>query len=422
MLRSITPNPWKLVGKIFKAWENFDWGLFILVVGLTSFAGIVIHSVQLTQEGRTEWLSHFVFTIAGTLLVLIMARLRYELLLQWHWLFFAIANMLLMAVFFLGVTVNGAPRWLNMGGVLIQPAEIAKLALIISVAAILHEHPAKNWSSIFRVLGITLLPWALVLLQPDLGTSLAFGAITLGMLYWANANPAWLIIMLSPIVSVILFSLSFPAWLIWTGLMGIIGWFSLPSRFITTVIAVASNLIAGELGRVLWNALKPYQKARLTLFLDPHQDPLGGGYQLIQSRIAVGSGKLWGQGLNQGTQTQLNFVPEQHTDFIFSAVGEEFGFIGTILILLVFWLICFRLVYVASTAKENFGSLICVGFLSMVIFQVIINIGMNVGLAPITGLPLPWMSYGGSSLLTNFLALGIVESIATYRQKKNRNN
>ncbi len=418
MLRSLAPNPWKSLKKIVKAWEKFDWFLFLLIVGLTNFAGVMIQSIQLGQEGRSEWLLHFIFAGVGTFLVLIMARFRYEFLLQWHWVIYAIANILLIGVFFLGVTVNGAQNWLSLGGLTIQPSEFAKLALIISLSAILHEHPASNLGSVFRAFGVTIIPWILVLLQPDLGTSLAFGAITLGMLYWANANPGWLILIVSPLVSIILFTLFFPAWVIWTVLMGIIAWLTLPLRFFTTILTVAMNLVAGELGSLLWGVLKPYQKDRLTLFLNPEKDPLGGGYHLIQSRIAIGSGEIWGKGLHHGTQTQLNFVPEQHTDFIFSAVGEEYGFIGAILVLLVFWLICFRLIYIASTAKENFGSLICVGILSMVIFQVIVNIGMTIGVAPITGIPLPWMSYGGSSLLTNFLALGIVESIASYRQKK----
>jgi rod shape determining protein RodA len=181
---------------------------------------------------------------------------------------------------------------------------------------------------------------------------------------------------------------------------------------------VAGNFVAGSLGGLLWGLLKEYQKERLTLFLHPEKNPLGGGYQLIQSRIAIGSGELWGKGLYQGTQTQLNFIPEQHTDFIFSAVGEELGFIGSMGVLIVIWLICLRLVIIACRAKENFGSLIAIGVLSMIAFQTIINIGMTVGLAPITGIPLPWMSYGRSSLLTNFIALGLVESIANYRPRK----
>ncbi len=418
MLRSFTPNPGKSLIKTLKEWENFDWFLFLLVIGLTIFSGLMIHSTQIMEEGKTEWLLHFIFCGFGAFLALVIARCRYEVLIQWHWLIYTLINIMLLAVIFIGVTANGAQSWIRLGGFNIQPSEFAKLALIITLAALLHEKPASTLGSVFRVLGVTLVPWILILLQPDLGTSLVFGAITLGMLYWANANPGWIILMISPIVSVIIFSLFYPAWVVWAVLMGIIAWFSLPLPFLTTIIAVAGNFMAGKLGSILWGLLKEYQKDRLTLFLNPEKDPLGGGYHLIQSRIAIGSGEIWGKGLHHGTQTQLNFVPEQHTDFIFSAVGEELGFIGTILVLLVFWLICFRLIYIASTAKENFGSLIAVGVLSMIIFQVVINIGMTVGIAPITGIPLPWMSYGGSSLLTNFIALGIVESVANYRQKK----
>jgi rod shape determining protein RodA len=173
----------------------------------------------------------------------------------------------------------------------------------------------------------------------------------------------------------------------------------------------------GELGHIFWNILKDYQKARITTFLDPERDPLGAGYHLIQSRIAIGAGELWGQGLNQGTQTQLNFIPEQHTDFVFSVVGEELGFVGSILLLLTYLLLCWRLVRVAREAPNNFGSLIAVGVFSMIAFQTIVNLSMTVGLAPVTGIPLPLITYGRSSLLTNFLALGLVESVANYRRK-----
>ncbi|NES85920.1 MAG: FtsW/RodA/SpoVE family cell cycle protein, partial [Moorea sp. SIO2B7] len=248
--------------------------------------------------------------------------------------------------------------------------------------------------------------------------SLVFGVITLGMLYWANANLGWLILMISPLVSAIIFNIFLPGWLIWSALMMLIAWFTLPWRKTAAVVVIAVNFVSGGLGILLWNLLKEYQKKRLIMFLNPEQDPLGAGYHLIQSRIAIGAGEMWGKGLNQGTQTQLNFIPEQHTDFIFSAVGEELGFVGSICLLLVFWLICLRLVFIACNAKENFGSLLAIGVLSMIAFQVVVNISMTVGLAPITGIPLPWMSYGRSALLTNFLAIGLVESVANYRQSK----
>ena len=416
--KALANNSRKSEIRFLKPWASIDWSLLLLVVGLTIFSAITIQSTQLYDK-KNDWLLHLIFGGLGTSIVLIIARWRYELLIQWHWLTYAITNLLLIAVILVGVTANGAQSWLNVGGFNVQPSEFAKLGLIITLAAILHNRPATTILGVLRVLAIAAFPLILILLQPDLGTSLVFGAITLGMLYWSNTNPGWLIIMVSPIVSAILFNLFFPGWLVWAIVVGIIAWLTLPWKFLATIVVAAVNFAAGELGTFLWGLLKEYQKDRLTLFLHPEKDPLGGGYHLIQSQIAIGSGEIWGKGLYHGTQTQLNFVPEQHTDFIFSAVGEEFGFIGGVCILLVFWLICFRLVYIACTAKEDLGSLMAIGVLSMIVFQVAINIGMTVGLAPITGIPLPWMSYGGSSLLTNFLAIGIVESVANYRQKKN---
>jgi rod shape determining protein RodA len=394
-----------------------DWVLFGAVVGLTAYGGLMIHSTELMNQAIDGW-QHWLFGLIGTVMAILIARSRYESLLQWHWLTYLLTNLFLVAVIVMGVSANGAQSWLNIGSFNIQPSEFAKVGLIVTLASLLHQKPASSLLSVFRVLLVTAVPWVLILLQPDLGTSLVFGAITLGMLYWADAHPGWLIVMLSPLVSAILFNLVFPAWVVWAVLMGIIAWISLPWKLLSTIIVVAANTIVGQLGGVLWGLLKEYQKDRLTLFLHPEKNPLGGGYQLIQSRIAIGSGELWGRGLHQGTQTQLNFIPEQHTDFIFSAIGEEFGFIGGMAVLIIFWLICLRLVMIANTAKENFGSLLAIGVLSMIAFQTIVNISMTVGLAPITGIPLPFLSYGRSALLTNFIALGLVESVANHRPRK----
>ena len=395
-------------------WQQIDWFLLVLVVGLSLFGSLMIYTTQIYEQG-TDWLQQLIMTGIGLIILMLVAQSRYEILLQFHWLTYALTNILLIAVMTIGVTVNGAQSWINIGGFNFQPSEFAKLGVIITLAAILHYQDASKISSILRALGIMVLPWALIFLQPDLGTSLVFGAITMGMLYWANADFGWILLMLSPIVSAFLFNLFLPVWLVFVILMILIAWFTLPWRSLWALAVLTINYAAGKLGSVLWDVLKPYQKARLTLFLDPEKDPLGGGYHLIQSRIAIGSGGIWGDGLFNGTQTQLNFVPEQHTDFIFSAIGEELGFVGCMAVLLVFWLICWRLIWVACNAKDNFGSLLAIGVLSMIAFQTIVNIGMTVGLAPITGIPLPWLSYGRSSLLTNFLAIGLVESVANYR-------
>ncbi|OAB57846.1 rod shape-determining protein RodA [Phormidium willei BDU 130791] len=399
-----------------QAWQSIDWTLLILSIGLTVYAGLVIRSSQLTLE-YTEWWQHWLTGAIGVAIALVIARWRYEILVQWTWIIYVITNLSLIAVMVLGTTALGAQRWITIGGFNIQPSEFAKLGLIITLATMLEGRTAANFPTVLKSLAVAAVPWSLVFLQPDLGTSLVFGAITLGMLYWANANPGWLLLLISPMISAILFSLLLPVWFIWVAGMAVIAWLTIPGRWFGAIAALTVNLVSGRLGEVLWDLLKPYQKDRIVLFLDPSRDPLGGGYHLIQSRIAIGAGELWGRGLGQGTQTQGGFIPEQHTDFIFSAVGEEWGFVGAIAVLFVFWLICLRLVIIAQTAKDNFGSLLAVGVLSMLVFQVIVNVSMTIGLAPVTGIPLPWMSYGRSALLTNFLAVGLVESVNNHRQR-----
>ncbi|AFZ11848.1 rod shape-determining protein RodA [Crinalium epipsammum PCC 9333] len=397
-------------------WQQVDWLLLAVTVGLTVFGGVMIRSAELNQ-GLTDWWQHWLIGAIGLAIALFISRSRYENLLEWHWIIYGLTNLSLIAVIVIGSSAKGAQRWISIGGFNLQPSEFAKVGVMITLAAILHTHTASTLPAFGKALAITAVPWLLVFIQPDLGTSLVFGAITLGMLYWANANPGWLLLLVSPIVSAILFNVFLPSWFIWAVIVGAVAWFSLPWSWYGAVGAVIANFASGELGHIFWGLLKDYQKDRLILFLDPQKDPLGGGYHLIQSRIAIGAGGFWGKGLNQGSQTQLNFIPEQHTDFIFSAIGEELGFIGCLAVLLVFWLLCWRLIIIAQTSKENFGSLLAIGVLSMIVFQVIVNIGMTIGLAPVTGIPLPWVSYGRSALLTNFIAIGIVESVANYRHR-----
>jgi rod shape determining protein RodA len=418
-----------------KPWQQMDGLLFLLPVAVSMFGGLMILSTELKQP-VTDWWWHWLIAAIGSTIALFLARCRYETLMEWHWFIYGLTNVSLIAVMFGGVAAKGAQRWIAIAGFNVQPSEFAKVGLIITLAALLHRQTASTLESVFRVLAITAVPWALVFLQPDLATSLVFGAIFLGMLYWANANPGWLILMVSPIIAAILFSISWPLstpillseeiqlsvlGLVWAVAMGIVGWVSLPwKRFgIGAIGPLCLNLLGGELGIFAWkHLLREYQKNRLSVFINPEHDPLGAGYHLIQSRIAIGAGEVWGWGLFKGPMTQLNFVPEQHTDFIFSAVAEEFGLVGCLVLLSVFCLICFRLLHVAQTAKDNFGSLLAIGVLSMIVFQLIVNVGMTVGLAPVAGIPLPWMSYGRSAMLTNFIAIGIVESVANYRQRK----
>ncbi|MBE9030494.1 rod shape-determining protein RodA [filamentous cyanobacterium LEGE 11480] len=431
------PKTWPKLNlrPLLRPWEQVDWWLAIAVVGMIALAGLMIRSTEiqvlLEKEGwMQQWLSgygwqHWVTGGVGLLFATCLARFRYELLMQWKWVLYGITNLGLVAVKLVGESELGAQRWINILGFNVQPSEFAKLAVIIMLAGLLHERPATSLLSMFRALAIVALPWALIFFEPNLGTSLVFGAITLGMLYWGNANPGWLLLMLSPIFSAIGynvlsgFGLGYLAiWVVWILALGFIAWRTLPWRHWAGLVAIGINLAASFLSGFLWtNVLRDYQKQRVTMFINPEQDPTGGGYHLIQSRIAIGAGKVFGRGLHNGTQTQNSFIPEQHTDFIFTAIGEELGFIGAALVLVIFLVICFRLLVIAQNAKDDFGSLIAIGVFSMVLFQTVINIGMTIGLSPVTGIPLPYLSYGRSALLMNCLALGIVESVANYRRR-----
>lgn len=422
MFRKKSPSrlrPW------LQPWQGMDWYLFGAILALTGLGGVMIHSVQLAHTERQDWIFHLLIGSVGTFLVFFLARLRYDALLAWKWWIYGATNVSLLLVMIMGLEAKGAQRWLGLFGFGIQPSEFAKLGAIITLAAVLHQRSASTIPMMLKVLAIAALPWVLIFLQPNLGTSLVFGAITIGMLYWGNANPGWLLLLLSPVISAVLFTtvitkgaLGIGAIGLWIAIVGLVAWKTLPWKTYGALVPIVLNLIAGGLGQVLWQfVLHDYQKARILMFIDPDQDPLGAGYHLIQSRIAIGAGELTGRGLFRGTQTQLDFIPEQHTDFIFTAIGEELGFLGAIFVLAAYLLICYRLLIIAQNAKDEFGSLLAVGVFSMIIFQVSINIGMTINLSPVTGIPLPWLSHGNAALLMNFMAIGLVESVANFRDR-----
>ena len=325
----------------------------------------------------------------------------------------------LLAVNLVGTEALGAQRWLALGPFQVQPSEFAKLSTVILVAAILDRFPIRKPVDLLRPFGVILTPWALVLVQPDLGTSLVFGAVLLGMLYWSAMPWQWLLLLLSPLPTALLGGLRntgepgiLVVQVVWIVAMGITAWRHLPWRWLGAVLTAAA-LVATSLSTPwLWeHGLKDYQRDRLTLFLNPSMDPLGGGYHIIQSIIGIGSGGFSGTGLLQGQLTRLQFIPEQHTDFIFSALGEELGFVGCFLVVLGFAAWCWRLLKIATAAKTDFESFLVIGILAMVMFQVVVNVFMTTGLGPVTGIPLPFMSYGRSALLMNCLGIGLVAAV-----------
>ena len=395
-----------------KGWRLKEPVLWGVPLAMVMVAGLLIASTQ-RQADYADWYHHWITAAVGVVIALVTDRIPLLRLKPLLIPIYAITVISLVAVRLIGTTALGAQRWLSIGGVHVQPSEFAKLSAILLLAAVLDRHPVERPVDLLRPLGIISIPWLLVFIQPDLGTSLVFGALLLTMLYWSGMPIEWLVLLLSPLATALLAGL-FPWGLAaWVPLTMIIAYRSLPWKRVALALVMIVQSAAALVTPWLWmHGLQDYQRDRLVLFLDPAKDPLGGGYHLLQSTVGIGSGGLFGMGLLQGQLTKLRFIPEQHTDFIFSALGEETGFLGTILVVIGFALLMGRLLQVAGQSRSDFESLVVIGVATMLMFQVVVNIFMTIGLGPVTGIPLPFMSYGRSAMVVNFLALGLCLSVS----------
>jgi rod shape determining protein RodA len=325
---------------------------------------------------------------------------------------------LLAAVLVIGRKVSGAKSWLYFGGIGFQPSEFAKIGTIFAIAAFLSRSNSNidSIKDIVITLVIGFLPVGLILLEPDMGTSLTFLALILALLFWKGISLFGLFVVLTPGI-VALSSLFGIYYFIAVLILVLIVLLLFRKDILTSGSILALNLGAGFLTDIVFKALSPHQQSRIQSFIDPSADPLGAGYNAIQAKVAIGSGGLFGKGFLAGNQTQLQFIPEQWTDFIFCVIGEEFGFIGSVLVLALFMTVILRILKIASSAKDEFLSLVLIGILVIYFVHLFINIGMVVGIMPIIGIPLPFVSYGGSSLVVNMFLLGIAANI--YRTRMN---
>ena len=390
------------------------WGVPLLI---TLLAGVLIASTQ-RASNLADWENHWITGAVGLGAAALLSRVDLQRLEQLLVPIYGLTIVSLVAVRAVGTSALGAQRWISIGGLHVQPSEFAKLAAILLLAGMLARQPIEKPADMLRPLGVILVPWALVFIQPDLGTSLVFGAISLVMLFWSGLTLPWLLLLISPLPTAIVAGTVQPLLIPWFAGLTVLAWRSLPWKRLGVAVVLAVNSLFAVLTPYLWShGLKDYQKDRLVLFLDPSKDPLGGGYHLIQSRIGIGSGELLGTGLMRGHLTKLQFIPEQHTDFIFSAMGEETGFVGCMLLLLLYGALSWKLLQIAGRARTDFESLVVIGVLAMLVFQIVINISMTIGLGPVTGIPLPWMSYGRFAMLVNFLCIGLVASVQRRSQR-----
>lgn len=330
---------------------------------------------------------------------------------------YVVSVLLLMATLLVGTgagTAAGVESFLDLGFISFQPAEVAKIATILMLARYLGGHPSEPTSlrSLMAPAMIVGVPMGLVVLQPDLGSALAFMGILFAVLFWAGAPPWLLLLLATPGVGLIL-SFSTKIWSVYILLL--VGYLYV-ARYrlflVESASIVLANLAAGTIAQPLWNSLAPYQQNRILVFLDPNVDPRGAGYQIIQSLVAIGSGGFSGKGFTQGSQKQLDFLPEQHTDFIFSVIGEELGFLGSMLTLALFAFLLSRVVKMAQRPEDPFAGLVIFGIFGLWLVHIFVNIGMTVGLVPVTGIPLPFVSYGGTFLLMSWVAAAIAVRLA----------
>ena len=355
--------------------ENFSFIFLALVLALTVMGIVNLYSATLGSHiaGTPVYIKQIYRLLVGLAVMVALLLFDYHKVEEAAYPLYAIGIVLLLGVLIMGRTTSGAQRWIDLGFLSIQPSEIIKVFVLAALAKYLAQREFPEGLGFKNLVGPAALvgvPFLLILKQPDLGTAIHLFLASVSVLFFLRIRP------------------------IVAAVMGFSGLAALP---------------------FVWHFLKEYQKKRIITFINPEQDPLGAGYHIIQSKIAVGSGEIWGKGFKMGTQSQLRFLPERHTDFAFSVFAEEWGFVGSIVLLALFFLLIMAGLQIVRRSQDRFGALLALGLLSLIFWQFIINISMVTGLMPVVGIPLPFISYGGSSLVTTFVAVGLLLNVGMRR-------
>lgn len=415
---------------------QFDLSLFLSAVALWVIGVLLVFSA--TQIHTSGPLAHvtrnqIVWVLMGIVLILLVTSIPTRIYYSFAYVIYGLSLVLLIAVIFTGIVSKGAGRWIRIGGMRLQPSEFAKIGLLMALARYF-SHRSVSFQRPVSFVGpgaLIAVPFVLVLKQPDLGTALVFCAMSLPMFYWAGLTLREVLLLVAPVVSLVLSAI--PLVYSYThestlGFAGAVPWgvffvavcmvlYLGRSTAFMWVVVLVSNLFTATIAQVLWSSLlKDYQKARIITFINPQSDPSGAGYQVIQSKVAIGSGHVFGKGYLQGTQTRLSFLPEQHTDFIFSVLGEQFGLVGCTLVLLLFLYLLARGYLSTQVIRNRFSNLLVVGSVSILAFHIFVNVAMTLGMMPVTGVPLPFLSYGGSFTVTVAILVGLMINVRVNRQ------
>ena len=401
--------------------QGIDFPLLVIALLLTTFGIAMVFSAGQVDVPSASivhaWKRQLVWFGVALTACWVVTRGSVRLI-EWSaWPLYLFSIGLLLVVLFTGSGAGTAATmkgWLTIGGTRIgQPAELAKLATLLMLARILAERREvpKTLSELWQPMLVVAIPWLLVMAQPDLGTGIVFIGICFAMLFWAGVPWQLLLLLASPAISLIL-AFSTEIWGAWFFIFAALVLWS-RTAWVEKAALFASNVALGAAAPWLWGKLEPYQQRRLLVFIDPSIDPRASGYNVIQSKVAIGSGGLFGKGFTLGSQKRLAFIPERHTDFIFSVVGEELGFLGVSAALALFLALFLRSTRVATRAADPFPSLVAFGIAAAWFVHVIVNVGMTLNLMPVTGIPLPFFSYGGSFLLVSWLCVGVMLRISS---------
>ncbi len=402
----------------YKSQDRFDFAIFIPTIILIIFGLLAIFSSTYSHPtAHGNFQKQVFFVVVSIIAFLITFSLPQRTFNVFAIGIYFASLFFLVAVLIAGKTIFGAKAWFGIGGFGFQPSEFAKLGTILMLASWLtyKNRDINNLKDIGVAFMIGFAPIMLIMLEPDTGTSIVFSIITVAIIFWSGISLFGMFVVISPLIVVLASMLGTIAFII-ALLLVVAALFFFKKDIFNCVVVFVINLSSGFFFDYIYKVLKPHQQKRILTFLDPTSDPLGSGYNALQAKVAIGSGGILGKGYLHGNQTQLRFIPAQWTDFIYCVIGEEFGFIGSIIVITCFFIIFIRLLKLSSNAKDQFSVLVIIGVLTLLFSHFAINVGMNLGITPVIGLPLPFLSYGGSSLLVNMILIGIVLNI--YKNRK----
>jgi rod shape determining protein RodA len=402
----------------FSTLKRLDWLLLAAALLLTAAGLVSIYSATHNAAVYVKFQKQVIWVVLGILFLILMLLPPPRFYHYSAYLIYAVSILSLILVLLIGKKVGGNAGWFGIGGFGIQPSEFGKVATILALSRFLSDRSTRL--STFRdqaiALGIVFVPWALIFLQPDFGTGLVYWICFLPMIFWSGAEMVLLLTLVSPVL--IAFISIINLWYFLAAAIVISAIFYLLKRNVgVALLFLVVNLSIGFGVEYLYAHLPEYQRGRIAVFLDPARAPKAAGYNVVQSKVAIGSGGLTGRGYLQGSQTQLRFVPEQWTDFIFCVPAEEFGFAGAMVIISLFGVVFLRGIQLARRSVFRFASVLAMGLTAMLVIHTFVNIGMNLGLLPVVGIPLPFMSYGGSFYLTSMMATGLLLHMSMHRDE-----